>query len=278
MIQELKYYKPTLGQSWLLVLLVIAGSFVGSAVTLLWRGAPQSLTYFIMMLVPLLWCVMKGRQAAEAGIRPLAIHAPHYGKLPAWGLFVLAGIALIALSFLVEPLASLIPMPDSIKTVFEKAFVDSPLWDMIISTCILAPLFEELLCRGIMLRGMLPRMKPGRAIFWSALIFAVMHLNPWQAIPAFLIGLLLGWVYWRTHSLWATIFLHCLNNSLSTVLSRVMPDVSVDAGWKDILPANIYWLCFAGAAVLLAAILYILHEKTLSPQIPSPVDAQGLGR
>ena len=57
-----------------------------------------------------------------------------------------------------------------------------------------------------------------------------------------------------------------------------MPDVSIEASWKDILPANIYWLCYAGAAVLLAVILYILHEKTLSPQISSPVDAEGLGR
>ena len=278
MIQELKYYKPTLGQSWWLVLLILVGSLVGGGIALFWNSVPQSLSYFIMMLVPLLWCVMKGRLAEQAGVRPLAIHAPHYGKLPAWVFFVLAGIALIAVSFLVEPLANLIPMPDSIKAIFEKAFVESTLWDMVVSTCILAPLLEELLCRGIMLRGMLPRMKPGKAIFWSALLFAVMHMNPWQAIPAFLIGLLMGWIYWRTHSLWATIFLHCLNKSLSTVLSRVMPDVSIEASWKDILPANIYWLCYAGAAVLLAVILYILHEKTLSPQISSPVDAEGLGR
>ena len=278
MIQELKYYKPTLGQSWWLVLLILVGSLVGGGIALFWSSVPQSLSYFIMMLVPLLWCVMKGRLAEQAGVRPLAIHAPHYGKLPAWVFFVLAGIALIAVSFLVEPLANLIPMPDSIKAIFEKAFVESTLWDMVVSTCILAPLLEELLCRGIMLRGMLPRMKPGKAIFWSALLFAVMHMNPWQAIPAFLIGLLMGWIYWRTHSLWATIFLHCLNNSLPTVLSRVMPDVSIEASWKDILPANIYWLCYAGAAVLLAVILYILHEKTLSPQISSPVDAEGLGR
>ena len=108
---------------------------------------------------------------------------------------------MLSLSVVIEPTTSFIPMPDSIKAIFEKAFVESALWDMIVSTCILAPLLEELLCRGIMLRGMLARRKaPWKAIVWSALIFAVMHMNPWQSIPAFLIGLLLGWVYYRTHS------------------------------------------------------------------------------
>ena len=278
MIQQFKYCKPGVGASWLLVALVFVGSLVGGMLTFAWQAVPQSLTYLIMMCFPLAACWWMGAQAQLRGEPALRIDAPHFGKLGAFGVLALAAIAMLSLSVVIEPTTSFIPMPDSIKAIFEKAFVESALWDMIVSTCILAPLLEELLCRGIMLRGMLPRMKPGKAIFWSALLFAVMHMNPWQAIPAFLIGLLMGWIYWRTHSLWATIFLHCLNNSLSTVLSRVMPDVSIEASWKDILPSNIYWLCYAGAAVLLAVILYILHEKTLSPQISSPVDAEGLGR
>ena len=273
MNQYFKFYKPSLGQSWLLVVLVLAGSLVFGGINLFWKEAPQSLTYFLMMMTPLLWAWWQGRVAADAGVRPLALNAPHFGKLPAWVFFVLAAVALIALSIVIEPTTSFIPMPDSIKAIFEKAFVDSKLWDMIVSTCILAPLMEELLCRGLMMRGMLTRMKPGRAIFWSALIFAVMHMNPWQSIPAFLIGLFLGWVYWRTHCLWATIFLHCLNNSLSTVISRVWPDLPIDAGLKDILPASTYWIVYAAAAVVLVFILYLLHEKTVSPQMQGNVAA-----
>ena len=272
MNQYLKFYKPSLGHAWWLVVLVLVGSLVGGGIGLFWRQVPQSLTYFVMMVLPMLWCLWMGRQAETMGIRPLAIHQPHYGKLPGWVFFLLAGVALVALSFVIEPTTSFIPMPDSIKAIFERAFVDSALWDMVISTCILAPLLEELLCRGMMLRDMLTRMKPWKAIFWSALIFAVMHLNPWQSIPAFLFGLFLGWVYWRTHSLWATIFLHCLNNSLSTILSRIF-DMSIDASWKDLLPANLYWFCYAGAAILLVVLIYILHEKTVSPQVQTHLEA-----
>lgn len=273
MIQELKYYKPSLGQSWWLFALLLAGSLVGGGIQLLWRDAPQSLTYFVMMMIPVLWCAMMGRHAALAGVRPLALNQPHFGKLPVAVFFLLAALALLSLSVVIEPTTSFIPMPDSIKAIFEQAFVNSKLWDMVVSTCILAPLLEELLCRGMMLRGMLTRMKPGWAIFWSSLIFAVMHLNPWQSIPAFLIGLLLGWVYWRTHSLWATIFLHCLNNSLSTAISRLWPDVPIDASWQNILQPTAYWILYVSCALVLAVSLYILHEKTVSPQIQADVEA-----
>ena len=273
MNQYFNYYKPSLGGSWLLVGVVLASSLVGGAVSIIWKGAPQSLAYAITMLPAVLWCGWMGRRAWESGRSPLAVHAPHYGKLPVWGFFLLAGLALVALSFVIEPTVSFIPMPDSIKAIFEKAFVDSQLWDMIVSTCILAPLLEEFLCRGMMLRGMLTRMKPWKAIFWSAFLFAIMHLNPWQSIPAFLIGLLLGWVYWRTHSLWATIFLHCLNNSLATLLSRLFPDVTIDATWRDILPPDLYWFVYMSAAVLLGVLIVIIHEKTISPKVQTRVEA-----
>ena len=268
-----KHYKPALGQSWLLVLLMFVGSILGSGVTLIWPDVPQSLTYALMMFLPLLWCWWMGRQAAWGGGQTAAIDAPRFGKLPAGGFLVLAGIALLGLTVVIEPTTSFIPMPDSIKAIFEKAFMDSALWDMILSTCILAPLLEELLCRGMMLRGMLERMAPWKAIFWSAFLFAVMHMNPWQSIPAFLTGLFLGWVYWRTRSLWATVFLHCLNNSLATVISRIWPDLPVDAGLKDILPSTTYWTVYAASAAVLVLILYLLHEKTVSAEIQGRVEA-----
>ena len=270
MIQYFKYYRAGLGQSWLLAALLLAGNLlVGFSLP----HAPQSLTYFFSMLFPLGWCWWMGRMTFDAGGGARPINQPRFGKLGAFGFLLLAALALLALTVVIDPTTSFIPMPDAIKAVFEKAFVDSPLWDMILSTCILAPLLEEFLCRGMMLRGMLDRMKPWKAITWSALIFAVMHLNPWQSIPAFLIGLFLGWVYWRTRCLWATIFLHCFNNSLSTVLSCLMPDLPVDASLQDLLPPAVWWTVYAASAILLIILLSLLYEKTVSPEIPAQLEA-----
>ena len=274
MIQDFKYYRPGLGGSWLLVGLTLAGSLVGGIATAMWPAAPQSLTYAIMMSLPLAWCLVNGQHAAAMGEIPTAINEPRFGKLGAALFLGLAALAMLTMSVVIEPTTTFIPMPDSIKAIFEKAFVDSALWDMILSTCILAPLLEELLCRGMMLRGMLDRGKePWKAIFWSAFLFSFMHLNPWQSIPAFLMGLFLSWVYWRTRCLWATIFLHCLNNSISTAISRIWPDMSIDTGLKDILAPNTYWTVYVVSAFVLVVTLYVLYEKTLPPEVQTGVEA-----
>ncbi len=270
MVQYFKYYRPGLGQSWLLAALMFLGSIV---VGFCLPRAPQSLTYFLSMLLPLAWCWWMGQQAYVAGSKACPVNDPHFGKIGAGRFMVLALLALLSLTVVADPTTSFIPMPDTIRAMFERVFMDSPLWDMVLSTCILAPLLEEFLCRGMMLRGMLSHMSPRKAIIWSAVIFAVMHMNPWQSIPALLIGLLLGWVYWRTHCLWATIFLHCFNNSLSTLLSRLMPDIPVDASLQDLLPPTTWWIVFCVSVVVLTITLYILHEKTLSPEIQAGPEA-----
>ena len=270
MIENFKYYKPTLGGSWLIVAILLVSSIVTGV---LLPHAPQSITYALMMVLPFLFCWWMGRNAREAGRRPTRINAPHFGKLPVPVYLLLVVVALLAITVVIEPTTSFIPMPDLIKSLFESVFVNSELWDMIVSTCILAPLCEEFLCRGMMLRGMLHQMSPRKAIIWSAVLFAIMHMNPWQSIPAFLIGLFLGWLYYRTHSLWTTIFLHCFNNSLSTLLMRIFPDMEVDSGLRDLLPPTTYWIVFAASAVVLAVTLYILYEKTLPAEVSSPVEA-----
>jgi len=265
-----KYYKPTLGGSWVIVALMLVGSVL---VGVLFPHVPHSLGYALLMLFPLAWCWWKGQQAYMLGERPLAINAPHFGQLHPVVFFLLAGIALLALGVVIEPTTSFIPMPDFIKRVFEEAFMDSPLWDAILSTCILAPLLEEFLCRGMMLRGMLPQKGVRKAILWSAFLFAFMHMNPWQSIPAFLMGIFMGWVYWRTHCLWATIFLHFLNNAMSVVITRIFPDLPVDAGWIDVLPTTTYWGLYGSCVVVAAVCIYILYEKTLSAEVPPAVEA-----
>lgn len=270
MIQMFKYYKPGLAGSWMLVALIIVGSLVLSV------GAEflsHSAGYFLMMMLPILWCWWRGRQNYLAGGTPLKINAPHFGQLHPVVFFVLISVAMLTLSVVIEPTTDWIPMPERIKQLFEEVFVNSPLWDMILATCILAPLMEEFICRGMMLRGMLPGKGTVKAICWSAFLFAFMHLNPWQSIPAFLMGLFLGWVYWRTHCLWATIFLHFLNNTISTVIMRIWPDLPMDAGWKDILPTTTYWYLYVGCVLVSVVTLYILYEKTLPAQVQTHLEA-----
>ncbi|MBX3610839.1 MAG: CPBP family intramembrane metalloprotease [Hydrogenophaga sp.] len=82
----------------------------------------------------------------------------------------------------------------------------------LIATGMLAPVLEEMLFRGVLLRGFLERYPRWPAIATSALFFGVMHLNIYQFVLAFWLGLLLGWLYERTRSLMPSIALHAAVN------------------------------------------------------------------
>ena len=80
------------------------------------------------------------------------------------------------------------------------------------------PLLEEVLFRGA-IQGLLMRFfgRPWPAIVVAALVFGIFHMNPVQIVYATLLGIVLGWIYYRTGSLLSVIVGHVLNNSLAVV-------------------------------------------------------------
>lgn len=83
----------------------------------------------------------------------------------------------------------------------------------LISISLVAPIFEEIVFRGIILDGLLIKYSPKKAIIISALIFGVIHGNFDQGVNAFLIGIILGIIYFKTKSLLPGILIHFLNNT-----------------------------------------------------------------
>ena len=90
---------------------------------------------------------------------------------------------------------------------------------------LLAPLAEELVFRGAILRALLQwKRNPWIGIVISALLFALIHMNPVQMPHAFLIGILLGWMYYRTDSIIPGIVYHWVNNTVAYVMYNLYPD------------------------------------------------------
>ncbi|WP_460577619.1 lysostaphin resistance A-like protein [Hymenobacter coalescens] len=110
--------------------------------------------------------------------------------------------------------------------------------------CVAAPVLEELLFRGVMLPGLERNYGSGKAILQSSLLFGLFHLNPAQAVSAFLLGLLAGWVYVRTRSLAACIWLHFLNNAVAFG-AGFLPALRHYDSVSDMLPTG-----WSGAGVL----------------------------
>lgn len=114
-----------------------------------------------------------------------------------------------------------------------------------------APLIEELLFRGLIQRGLVSRYGPSRGIALSAALFGAYHLYPWQAVPAAALGILFGWVTWRSGRIGYAMGLHAGNNLLALWLAGAgpaLPGLSPHAPEVAHLPPA----ALAAAAALLA--------------------------
>ena len=110
--------------------------------------------------------------------------------------------------------------PGFMGDVLKSAQADGAVWLLVIAFCVAAPVSEEFLARGFLYRGWSESFLrvPG-AILLSSLAWTALHLQyDWFFFgEVFSIGLLLGYLRYRSNSLWLTIVLHGLNNLAATV-------------------------------------------------------------
>jgi len=141
--------------------------------------------------------------------------------------FIVIGLH-IALTLISTIVNNLYPMPDSFISTYSLLFSSKHLFISIVSLGILAPLLEEILFRGIILRGLLFRYGAYKAVIISAALFAFIHFNPWQAVPAFFAGLIFGFLYISSKSLTPCFIGHILFNSLPLITVGTMDNSSLE--------------------------------------------------
>ncbi len=115
----------------------------------------------------------------------------------------------------------IIPMSPGILKALEDLMRAKSLKEMAIlaaALCVVAPLGEEMLFRGV-LQGTLERNgNVNKAVFSTALIFTAVHFNPWWTLEILVMGVFLGVIAWKTKSIYPCIAVHAMNNTLSLAL------------------------------------------------------------
>ncbi|MBL0139125.1 MAG: CPBP family intramembrane metalloprotease [Bacteroidetes bacterium] len=124
-------------------------------------------------------------------------------------------LAIMGMSVLIITKALTIYIPITHKTAEYYHKLYEPNFLNLVRAVIIVPITEEIFFRGIILQGLLKNYKPTVAIFLSAIIFGLVHMNPGAMITATVGGLLTGWIYWKTNSLLPCIMLHFLNNMMA---------------------------------------------------------------
>lgn len=87
---------------------------------------------------------------------------------------------------------------------------------------IVTPVIEEMIFRGVILRGLLNRFRQDHAIAISSILFAVAQVDLYHVILSFFTGLFLAWVFTRTASLWACILVHAVMNGMGWMVVNVL--------------------------------------------------------
>jgi membrane protease YdiL (CAAX protease family) len=162
---------------------------------------------------------------------------------------------------IVNPIVELIPMPKLIEELLMK-FQNSTGIAMFLYMVILGPIGEELIFRGFILEGLLDRYSARKAILFSALLFGIVHLNPWQFIPGFILGIFFGWVYYNTQrSIIQAIILHAIVN-LSGYITHFFPDeFGIGTSYFDLFGSNLNYVLFITGTVIIAGLCIWLLQR-----------------
>lgn len=143
----------------------------------------------------------------------------------------------------------------SVMNILESVSGDSDTFSMFLYTALLAPIAEEVLFRGYILRS-LRSFGKRFAIFGSAFLFGLFHGNLLQTPYAFLMGLVLGYVAVEYSIHWA-VFLHMFNNLvLADLLTRLTANLSEMA-------LNILNLVIFGGAAVASAIILVKKRQEI---------------
>ena len=137
-------------------------------------------------------------------------------------------------------------------------------WPFVFTVACLFPgIGEEIYFRGFLSRGLIARHGVGWGTFFAAFLFGAMHVHPIQASGAFLLGLVLQFVFLTTRSLWGAILLHAANNALAFVAMKygeLLPidgyTFSPDDGILHMSP----WLVLV-AVLTVGLLMWALHRS-----------------
>lgn len=190
------------------------------------------------------WRLLRGRDGAHPLMRPVG--SSRRGMVVTVCSLLVLGLAFqVVVSLILSLVLPLFPhVMHEYDQIMQTATGSSAVWLELLSVCVLAPLSEEIICRGVMLEGALRLAAPSHVYstagggasrpvsissrsFWvanlfQALAFGVLHFNITQGLYAFALGLVLGWVYWKTGRLRYAMVLHAAMNASSYVMSLVL--------------------------------------------------------
>jgi membrane protease YdiL (CAAX protease family) len=219
-------------------LFIFAAMFVGQLAVVAWfvlrREGPIDLAAAIHVVssgLTISLSVIMGLPAVLAAVWvPIHLSRTPFAdylalRWPSWGNFLIGVVALFVVVMgwdMISRATGREVEPGFMGEVLKSARADGALWLLLLAFCVAAPLTEEFFARGFLYRGWSESfLRPVGAIILSSVVWTALHLQyDWFFLgEVFSIGLLLGYLRYRSNSIWLTVVLHGLNNLAATLQS-----------------------------------------------------------
>jgi len=221
-----------------------------------------------ILLAPVLFTMLLGLRFRDAFL----LRSTH------WGHYVIAGATAIPLQLfggaLQEIVLELMPGGDAWRETLEagldtllQANSTADLLLLMLGAVVLAAICEEILFRGVMLQLLARGGRWRSAIFVSALLFALFHLDPIGLLSRTLLGVYFGILVWRSGSIFPAMLAHGANNLLAFAL---VPFADASAPSPTMTEA----LLLAAGAGTVFVVLLVAYLRLTPPVGGEPADAE----
>lgn len=240
----------------------ILTAIVIDVVAMLCKLAGADYPIITVMTITYIYFMITGVLVCWKALKVMEIPATFKASKMSVGWVLIALVAAFSGAFAGDLLVEITNMPNFIEdTMMEQ--LSYSFWG-ILTVAIVGPIAEELVFReGVC--GYLARngAKPWKAIWVSAVLFGIIHMNPAQVVVAMIIGFILGVIYIKTGNVVLTSIIHILNNSIALIQMNVMGEKAKDFSMVEWVGGNtIAIICIV---VGLALCGYLLKSLYLSP-------------
>ena len=222
------------------LVILLVSSLVGAAISAAFMFASdlgmknaQGISSILMFVVPpIVYYFITRKEHAMPALGFRAVNKP-------WLLYILIGAALMFVSLPVtnqltawneamnfgstfERLEEYMKtLEEAAQAATEKMLKADNIGGLLFNLLIIAlipAVGEELTFRGVLQQGLTRRMNPHVAIILSAAIFSFIHFQFYGFLPRMFLGILLGYMFYVSGSLWTSILMHFVNNGTAVVL------------------------------------------------------------
>ncbi|MDB9853827.1 CPBP family intramembrane metalloprotease [Candidatus Marinimicrobia bacterium] len=254
----------TIQSAILIVIASIISAFMAGAVVLgiglSNPDSPQKIYTFLsfiigqsFMIVPLIWFLMVKKQPIldRLRIKKVSISTLYNTILLSFGIIIFSDELDKIIQVFIQAPEYVVDLNGLLRPESLLGFIL-----LFIAVSIIAPLGEELLFRGFFQQILEKHWKDiTRSVLVTAMIFAFIHMNPFWFAQIYILGIILGFLAWKTNSIIPSLILHGINNSMALIFSFTKISESSFYIWKGHIAP---WIMF------LALIFIIIGFKGIN--------------